>query len=323
MTVRAETSRAVRRVGNEPVAFAKELIRSFTVDECHRRAAALSYYMMFAIPSVLIMTILLGGVVVGEDRIEREMTEQATRILGSDVEEQVRALIQNARRQANFNLSALISVGALLIGALGAFSQLQSTFNAIWNVRPKKDHSGITHFLRRRAFSLGMIVVVVFLVLFVLLMTSASVGISGRVADDVKNVPFQAVLVLLNGLLLLAIFSVLFMIMFSVLPDAKVHLRHVWLGALITAVLFLLGQVVIVFWLGQGSVGSTFGAASSVVIVLIWIYYSGMIIFAGAEFTRVLAKWQGYDVQPNDHAERIEIVSEPGGDVTEVPQKNA
>jgi membrane protein len=278
----------------------KETISEFLEDDCMRLAAALSYYTVFALPPLLILILLLVGALVDPAAIQGRIEGQFRELLGAGGAEQVRTMIEQAQRP-DFRrpLTAILGLGLLLFGATGAFVQLQQALNKAWGVRPDPERGGLRTFLLKRALSAGMILAVAFILLVSLVVSAVIAGFGDVIADLLPDAIGQAVLWAVQIGLSLAIFTLLFAAIYKVLPDADVPWRVVWFGAFVTAVLFEAGKFGLGFWLGRSDPGEAYGAAGSLALILVWVYYSAMIVLLGAEFTQVWARRRGAAIRPS------------------------
>ncbi|MCA1993844.1 MAG: YihY/virulence factor BrkB family protein, partial [Coleofasciculus sp. S288] len=215
----------------------------------------------------------------------------------------IETAIENANKpSSNGGIASLISIVVLLFGASGVFAQLQDALNTVWEVQTKPGR-GITTFLRKRVLSFSMVLGIGFLVMVSLLLSAALAGLSAYLSHLIPGVDW--LWQILNFVLSFAIITLLFAMIYRFLPDVKIAWSDVWIGAIITALLFEIGKFLLGLYLGRGTFGSTYGAAGSLVIVLVWVYYSAQILFFGAEFTQVYAKHYGSRIVPDENAEPI------------------
>jgi membrane protein len=287
------------------IALLKETFREFKDDEATRVAAALSYYTIFALPPLLVLLITIAGAVWEPSDVQGRVEAQVSSLLGREGAAGVREMLASQNRPGSGGvLPTVLSIGALLFGATGAFIQLQSALNTAWDVKPDPEQGGIRNFLTKRLLSLGMILGVGFLVL-VSLALSALLSAAGssieRFLPDAMSGPLLEVI---NLVVSLGVVTLLFAAIFKVLPDAVIEWRYVWIGALVTAVLFVLGKFLIGFYIGQSDPGSAYGAAGSLAVILVWIYYASIIVLLGAEFTQVYARAHGAAIVPEPGAVR-------------------
>ena len=292
----------------------KTTFKEFSEDDAPRMAAALSYFTVFSLPPLLILILMIAGLIWDPQQIEGQIEQQIGSTLGPEGAEQIRSMLRSADRPGgNGTLMTVLSIGGLIIGATGAFGQLQAALNKAWEVKKDPDKVGILAIVMKRVLSFGMILVIVFLLL-VSLALSAFLSAAGSALSDLLPGGLGAgALWAFNIGLSLLVITLLFMAMFKVLPDAKIAWSDVWRGALVTAALFVLGKFLLGFYISRSDPGSAFGAAGSLAVILVWIYYSAMIFLLGAEFTQVYANRRGGGIQPDDDAVRVveEVRREP------------
>ncbi len=269
-------------------------------DKAPRLAAALAFYTLMSLAPLVVFTIGVAGVLFGQEAARDEVVAQFHALLGPIGAEAVRTLIDNAPTPRTGRFATLFGLATLLFGASGVFAQLQDALNTIWEVRPRPGR-GVVLWLRRRLLSFTMVVGTGFLLL-VSLLASAALAAAGRYFGGF--VPQAAgALEMVNTAIGFVVTTVLFALIFKLVPDAKVRWRHVWLAAALTAALFGLGRHLIGLYLGHSSLATSFGAAASVVVVVLWVYYSAQVLFLGAEFAQVYAHRRGRRPAPVEFAE--------------------
>lgn len=284
----------------------KDSVKDFTEDDCMDAAAALSYYTIFSLPAILVLLLTLVSAVLNASDVKGGLEGQLQALMGPSAGEQVRTIIQQAEQKPHNGLiPTILGIAGLLFGATGAFGQLQKTLNRAWNVEPDPNQGGIKNFLTKRLFSFGMILVVAFFLLVSLVISAALTGLGGRLAGFLPSGLSGPVLEVLNSVISLAVITFLFAALFKVMPDAKIAWRSVWVGAGVTAVLFVVGKFLIGFYLGQSNPGRAYGAAGSLALLLLWIYYSSLILLLGAEFTETWAERRGEGIEPESGAVRV------------------
>lgn len=254
-------------------------------DKAPRLSAALSYYTAFSLPPLLVLLIGIAGLIFGVDQVEDRMLDQIGTLVGEDSASLLAQAVDEARRTTGTGMAAVVGLGVLLVGATGVFGQLQDALNAIWEAKPDPK-KGVWNLVRSRLLSLTAVLGAGFLLL-VSLAVSAAVGglVDWAGSFDVLE-PFLVGIDLLTSLMVI---TVVFAFIFKFLPDVEVAWRDVWVGAGITAGLFVAGKFGIGFYLGTSEVGSAYGAAGSLIVILVWIYYSALILFFGAELTQAWA----------------------------------
>ena len=273
---------------------------SWEKNGAYARSATIAYYALFSLPSLLIIVVSIVGYFYGREAVQGRLTGQIERFIGSDTANAVENMIENAALTQDSTLAIIFGLAMLIFGATGVFFQLKIAMNNIWNVAAKK-----TNFLRLvldRVISLGMIVVLGLLLLIAMVISTLLRMISGRVENFFPNIT-GLMLDVANYLLSFLIITTLFAAIFKLLPDIKIRLRTTYIGAALTTILFLIGEGLISFYFGQSSPASVYGGASSVVLILLWVYFTCLILFFGAEFTVQYALFKKEKVTPNRFGE--------------------
>ncbi|MBU7585966.1 MAG: YihY/virulence factor BrkB family protein [Nostoc sp. TH1S01] len=277
----------------------EETFQEWSEDKASRLAAALAYYTIFSIAPLLIIVIAIAGAVFGEEAARGEIVRQIQGLVGRDGAEFIEIAIRNASQPKTGAIASIISILLLLLGATGLFTELQDALNTIWEVQPKPGRA-MKNVVRQRALSFAMILGIGFLLLVTLVISTALTAIVGYFSNLLPGV--DIIWRILNFLLSFTITTLLFGLIFKVLPDAKITWNDVLIGAIITSLLFSLGRYLLGQYLGNSSFGSTYGAAGSLVVILAWVYYAAQILFFGAEFTQVYARRYGSGIRPTRHA---------------------
>lgn len=267
-------------------------------DKASRHAAALAYYTALSIAPIVVVAIAVAGLVFGQDVARAEIMAQFQSFVGPQAAETFASMVDSAGERKVGIFASIAGAVVLLFAASGVFAELQQSLNTMWEVKPKPG-LGIWAFIRKRFLSASLVLVIAFLML-VSLVFSAALAALGRFTTSLPGSEFlwQAV----HFVVSLGVVTVLFAMMFKVLPDAKTRWKDVWIGALITAVLFTIGKLAIGLYIGKAGVASHYGAAGSVVVLLVWVYYSAQILFFGAEFTQVYANRYGKRIEPSEQA---------------------
>ena len=270
-------------------------------DKVSRLAAALAYYTAFALAPVLVIAIGVASFLFEQSQVQGRIIEQLQGLLGEDGAELVREMLISAQSQdSNSFLATVVGVVLLIVGASGLFIQLQDALNTVWNVRARTDE-GIWGLVRDRLLSFGMVLAIGFLLLVSLTLSAALTAASGFIGSGgLPGVDFLWQIA--NAVVSFGIITLLFGLIYKILPDAKINWSDVWIGAAITALLFTIGKWLIGLYLGNSSAASAYGAAGSFVVLLLWIYYSAQILLFGAEFTQVYANRFGSRIRPDKHA---------------------
>ena len=285
-------------------ALIKETVTQWSDDEASRQAASLALYTLLSITPLIVISISIAGAVFGDEAARGQISQQVGAVTGPEAGRAVEALVANARAPEKGILSTVIGLAVLLFGASGVFGELQAALNHIWDVKPKPGR-GIRGFIRDRFFSFSMVMGVAFLLLVSLVVSAAIAALSQHYRALIS---MPAVAETLNIVVSLAVSTVLFALIFKFVPDAKITWRDVWVGAAVTAVLFSIGKVLLAWYVGRGATQSAFGAAGSLVALVIWVYYSAQILFLGAEFTQVYATRFGSHIEPAANAVRASEV---------------
>jgi membrane protein len=293
-------------VMKESFSLLKASVSDFVDDDCATQAAALSYYTVFSLPPLLMVLMLILGMLLDPHDIRGQLETQIGALMGPSALEQVKAILAQLHQPGSGGvLTTVLSIGGVVIGATGAFGQLQAALNRAWNVAPDPRQGGIKAVLVKRLFSFGLILSVAFLLL-VSLILSAGLSAFGNALSQMLPEGLSATLLqILNLAISLLVITALFAMIFKVLPDAKVAWRDVWIGAGATALLFVIGKFLIGFYLGRSNPGQAFGAAGSLAVLLVWVYYSSMIVLFGAEFTQAWVKRNGGGIVPERGAVRV------------------
>lgn len=283
------------------VGLLRRTFKDFLDDECPQMAAALSYYTIFALPPLLILILTVVGLVFDPAQVQETIRGQFGEMMGAEGAQQIGTIIEQADRPEGRGARALVGVVGILLGATGAFMQLQKALNRAWEVEPDPDAGGVKTFVLKRLLSLGMIFGLAFLLL-VSLALSALISMAGDVVGSILPGTSAPLLYALDVALNLALITLLFAVMFKVLPDARIRWKSVWVGAAATAALFVAGKFALGLYLGRSNPGEAYGAAGSLALLLVWIYYAAMIVLLGAEFTQVWAESRGHGIEPEEGA---------------------
>ena len=292
----------------------KESLSKFGDDKITKLSGSLAYSTVFSMGPLIIVIISLCSIFLGKEAIEGKIYEQLKGFLGSDSAKQLQAIIKNAAISGNSKIAAIIGGITLLIGATAIFSEIQDSINGIWGIKPKPK-KGWIKFLQNRFLSFSLIVGLGFLLLVSLSVNTLIDGFNAKLQvwfPDVSVVLFY----IINILLTAAIVTLIFAVIFKVLPDADIMWKDVTAGAFTTALLFMLGKLGISFYVSKSNVGSTFGTAGSLVILLVWVYYSSIILYFGAEFTKAWSVNYGLPIKPNHYAVTTKLVEVQTGNAT-------
>ena len=291
----------------------KQTVADFLGHKILKLSAALAYYTIFSLPGLIILIIWVSDIFYGHKAVEGSVYGQIESLVGKEAALQIQDTIRNATLSSESGFATVIGVITLVIGATSVFGEIQDSINQIWRLKAKpKKGKGLIKLLVNRLLSFSMIITLGFLMLVSLLINTLMDALIGRLT---QVFPSMEVIVayIFNLVLTFFITALLFGIIFKVLPDARIKWRHVRAGAFTTALLFMGGKFLIGYYLGHSKMSSAYGAAGSIIVVLLWVYYSAMILYFGAAFTRVYAIQNGSHIYPNNYAvwvEQVEVESE-------------
>ena len=266
----------------------KELAREYWANRPMELAAALSYYTLLSLAPLVLMAVAVAGLVFDRATVEGKIVTEIRLLVGSEGSEVVQTVLRHASDREKGALSVGIGIAVLFLGATTVFVQLQSSLNRIWKVDESEHASVLWVLVKERLLSLAMVVGVGFLLLVSLVVSAAVAAFGESTLGGLSDA--AVVLEGLNVLVSLVVVTLLFAMIFKVMPDAPVAWRDVWVGAIITAVLFTIGKSLIGLYLGRSSIGSPYGAAGSLVVMTVWVFYASMIVFFGAELTYFRSK---------------------------------
>lgn len=274
-----------------------------------RESAVIAYYSIFSLPGLLVVIITLAGYFFGHDAVNNHVAGQIKSTLGTNTAEQIQSMIVTASDTKKTILATIIGIITIVVGATGVFAQFQKSLNIIWEVKANETKSGIWNLIKVRLFSFGLIIAIAF-ILIVSLVISAMLAAFGTWLSSHFSDSLLIVLVIINFILSYIILTALFALMFKFFPDAKIKWRDVWVGSLVTAFLFEIGKFGLGLYFGKADPGAGYGAAGSIILILLWVSYSSMIVFYGAEFTRAYADIYSGKVAPTDIAKK-EVSDKP------------
>lgn len=280
--------------------------KGFMRDKVPKLSASLAYYTIFSFGPMMIVIIYLAGLFWGKQAIEGAILEQISDLVGKQAAHQIQQIIQNAAISTNNKLAAVIGFAALFISATTVFSEIQDTINMIWNLKATRG-KGWIKMLMTRLLSFSLVVTLGFLLLVSLFINIMIEALMGRLQN---LFPEGSVILLyvVNLVITFVVIAVLFGTIFKVLPDALIKWKDVAAGAIFTAALFMIGKFLISFYLGRSDIGSTYGTAGSLVVLLLWVYFSALILYFGAEFTKAYATKYGSEIRPNEYAVTVQTV---------------
>jgi membrane protein len=290
----------------------KQSFADFINNKVFKLSAALAFYTIFSLPAMLIIVISVSGIFYGREAIEGTLYHQIAAFVGTEAAEQIQQTIRSAALSKSSYFATIVGIITLLFGATSVFTEIQDSINHIWKLKSKPKGTGFLKMIINRLLSFSIVVSLGFLLLVSLLINGLMDALINRLT---QMFPDLTVIVVysFNVLLTFGITSLLFGMIFKVLPDARISWKHVRAGAFTTAILFMLGKFLIGYYLGHSKLSSTYGTAGSVIVMLLWVYYSAMILYFGAVFTHVFAAHSGTRIYPNSYAvwvQEIEVESE-------------
>lgn len=283
----------------------KTTFKQWNAKDPFRESAIIAYYAIFSLPGLLVVIITLAGYFFGKSEVSSYLSDQIASAMSQDTARQIQVVIDKAYDEDQSVLATIIGIGTILLGATGVFIQFQKSLNFIWEVKADPSKSGILQIIKARLFSLGLIITIAFLLLISLVITTALSALGGYIQSrlpDYMMFLFQAI----NFIFSLAIITLLFAMMFKFMPDAKIRWNTVWIGSMLTALMFVLGKSALGIYFGQANPGSGYGAAGYIILILLWTSYSSMIVFFGAEFTKAYSDFKYGGAEPSNFAVKDE-----------------
>jgi membrane protein len=277
----------------------KTSFKEWKEDNASRLAAALAYYTIFSISPLLIIALAIAGQFIDQSIVRDQLMAQISGLVGQQGADIISTMLQNAHRPTTGLIASIFGIVTLLLGASGFFGELQGALNTIWEVAPKPNR-GIWGTIKDRFFSFTMVLGLSFLLLVSLVISTGLSALNNYITGNVVSA--SILLGVVNFAISFGVIALIFALIFKFIPDVEIAWRDVWFGAVVTAILFMIGKTAIGIYLGTSSVASSYGVAGSLVVLLLWIYYSAQILFLGAEFTQVFADKYGKHVQPDADA---------------------
>ncbi len=285
----------------------KTAFNDWNAKDPFRQSAVIAYYSIFSIPGLLVLIIAVAGYFFGSENVNQNLIAQISETIGKESALQIKDILEKSTTEKSTTWGSIIGISILLIGSTGVFVELQKTLNLIWNVTLKPQNS-FWLMLKSRLFSFGLILSIAFLLTISLVISTALVAMSTWVKVDTSSF-MLTIFEVLNFVISLIVISLLFAMIFKILPDAKIEWKHVWLGSLVTGILFTIGKTGLSYYFGKAEPASVYGAAGSIILILLWVSYSSMILFFGAEFTAAYAKKFSGIIPPSDIA-KVETATE-------------
>jgi len=292
----------------------KQTLKGFGSDNVLKLSASLAYYTIFSLGPMMIVILFLADLFWGREAIQGRLYSQIQDLVGSKAAIQIQEVIKNATIDSSNTLTTVVGFITLFIGATTVFAEIQDSINIIWKLRVKPKQ-GFSKFLLSRLLSFSLVVGLAFLLLVSLLINALMEGFMDRLRQLFPDITLT-LFYILNLALTFLIIWFLFAIIFKVLPDARIRWKDVMAGALFTALLFMAGKFLITFYIGRSDVGSAYGTAGSLVVLLLWIYFSSIVLYSGAEFTKCYAIKFGSEIKPNDYAVAIQPLELESGTKT-------
>jgi membrane protein len=289
----------------------KGTFKGFGQDECATRAAALAYSTIFALPPLLILIVIIAGKIWGAAQVQSALEQQFSGIIGGGAAKQIHDMIAHGQHSKGSGIvGTVLGAAGLLLGATGAFLSLQDALNHAWEVGPDPKQGGVKNFIFKRLLSLGMVLGLGFLVAVSLALSAGITALTSQFGSALSSLAVALDLVISIGVL-----TLLFMLLLKFLPDGVVDWKSAAIGGLATALLFVIGKFAIGLYLGHSKPGDSFGAASAFAVIIVWIYYAGIIVLLGAEFTRTWAVAHGHSIEPRKGAVRVKRPKQKGDEV--------
>lgn len=273
-----------------------------------RQSAVIAYYAIFSLPGLLVLIVTAVGYFFSKDIVIQNIINQITSTFGATIAEQIKSVLLNSGQTRATIFGSIIGGAILLLGASGVFIALQKTLNEIWQIKASTK-AGVLIALKDRLFSFGLILTIAFLLLISLIISTALAALGDWIRTDDSEI-LVVVFNCINFIISLLAISFLFGLIFKILPDVKIQWKHVWLGALLTGILFTIGKTALAFYFGKVTPESAYGAGGSIVLMLLWVSYSSMILFFGAEFTYTYSQKYFPTIEPTQIAEKTTDKSE-------------
>ncbi len=288
-------------------------VKGFSTDNLMYHSAAIAFYTIFSLPAILILVISIAGFFFGDEAVSNEVVTQIDGLVGKDSAKDIQDIIKNSSQSASSTWAQIVGIGTLLFGATTVFISLQSALNAIWSVKAKPEKN-ILKFVVNRFLSLAMVVSIGFLLMVSLLLDAILALFMDYMLANFKDIMVY-VAEIVNIVISIGVMTCMFGLIFKFLPDAEIKWKDVWIGALVTSLLFVVGKFLIGLYLGNSDLGSTYGAAGSVIILLVWVYYSTVILLFGAEFTQSYVQEYGKKIIPTEGAVKVREQEIPRNEV--------
>lgn len=298
----------------------KETYNQWNEREPFNNSIIIAYYTIFSLPGLLVIIINIAAYFFDKESVTKEITSQIDAVIGRQTSRDMEGIINNANKSQGTVLSTILGIATLLFGATGVFYQLQQILNKVWEVAPKPKQK-LLKLVRDRVFSFGLILVIGFLLLVSLVLSAGLSAVSDWVAKHISE-GLLFVFSILDFVVSFGIITLLFASIYKFLPDAKVRWKDVWIGAAATAVLFVIAKFALGFYFGKSDPGSAYGAAGTIILVMLWVSYAGLILLFGAEFTQVYANRHGRKIEPTEGAVSTQGQDDNGAIVNKKPNNS-
>ena len=282
----------------------KETYQEWNDDEPYRLSAIVAYYAILSLPAMMVIIIKIAGILFGEETVQSSISGEIKNMLGPDAAQSVSTMIQNASQTEGSIFTVILGIATLIYGATSMFFHLQKSLNKVWEVEAAPERSGWKKLIIDRLTSFGLILMIAFLLLISLIISAALSALSGWISEFLPSITVYLFFII-NFVLSLFIVTLLFAMIYKILPDVDLKWRHTWIGAFVTSLLFVIGKTLLGLYFGQTDPGSTYGAAGSIILILLWVSYSCLILFFGAEFTQVYVRRSGEYIKPSSHAVKV------------------
>lgn len=285
----------------EALKLLKSTFKDWSKRDPFSQSAVIAYYAIFSMPGLLVLIITIMGYFFNKDAVSQRILSEIANTMGGETSASIKSMLANAGKTKATILGSIVGITILLVGATGVFIALQKTLNVIWEVKPATK-KGIVPIIKSRLFSFGLILAIAFLLVISLVVSTAAAAIGEWVRIDTSDF-LVAIFNIFNFIISFGIITVLFALIFKILPDVKIKWKFIWPGAILTSFLFTIGKTALTFYFGKAAPESVYGAGGSVILILLWVAYSSMILFFGAEFTHTYAVRYGEKAAPTEISE--------------------
>jgi membrane protein len=303
---------SIKEFFKKSISIFRLVFKEFSADNILKYSASLAYYTVFSIAPLLVVVTTSFGIIFGKEAIEGQIYGQLNTLVGSRAAIQIQEMIKNVHLAGNNFFATVISIAILIIGATSIFGEIQDSINKIWGLRVKS-HQAWWRVLITRLVSFSLIFTIGFIMIVSVVLNAIVAAFGNFIGKYIFNYSVYFIQVT-NEILSFLVASFLFSLLFKILPDARVKWKDVLFGGFITAIFFTIGKLGIGFYLGKSNITSLYGAAGSIIILMIWVYYSSIILYLGAEFTKVYAKLYGEKILPKEYAEWVQVEEKPVAD---------